>query len=148
MNEDSRFVLHVDSDPQVLRVVKVELEKRGYTVISLEDPSQALEKLIDSDYRVVLLDIEMLDISGMELLKQIKQVDGGIQVVVLTGLTSMTTILELMRNGAEACLLKPLVNYSDLDFVLQAAFTKLNGWWSVLHKMLKRKQQDKNSVCA
>lgn len=148
MNEESRVVLHVDDDPQLLRIVKVELEKRGYTVFSLEDPSQAMEKVINSDCRVVLLDIDMPGIGGMDLLKQIKQVDGGIQVIMLTGLNSMTTILETMRHGAEACLLKPIVDYSDLDLALQAAFAKLDGWWKFLQQMLDRKQQEKSTACS
>ena len=108
MNDRRRVVLHVDDDPQMLRFVASLLEKGDYEVISIDDPTKVRATLLASDCRVVISDVDMPQMNGLELLRQIKQHDGGIHVVMLTGLVSMSTILDSMRLGAEACVFKPL----------------------------------------
>lgn len=143
MNRDRRTVLHVDDDPDLLRLVNASLSKAGYTVISLDDPTQALQKLLETDASVVLLDVDMPAIDGLSLLKQIKVQDGGVQVVILTGMVSMSTVLRSMRWGAEACVFKPITDMQHLMSCLEAAFVKLDHWWETLVnlRLLQRKER-------
>ena len=55
---DHPVVLHVDDDPQMLRIVATHLAGRGIEVISLEDPSELFDRLIENNSRVVVLDID------------------------------------------------------------------------------------------
>jgi phenylacetyl-CoA:acceptor oxidoreductase subunit 2 len=80
-------------------------------------------ELLVRDCRVVLLDIDMPQINGLEALREIKQHDGGIQVIMLTGLVSMNTVLESMRLGAESCLFKPVTDVAPLLDAIEAAWT-------------------------
>ncbi|MFI4877210.1 MAG: PleD family two-component system response regulator, partial [Blastopirellula sp. JB062] len=73
----NRTVLHVDDDPQILRLVNRQLASAGYSVISQEYPEKALKTLHDSTIRVCILDIEMPRMNGLELLREIKAYDGG-----------------------------------------------------------------------
>ena len=91
-NNHERKILHVDDDPSILRIVASVLSKRGYTVVSVSDPSQAIPSLIQTSTRLVILDIDMPEKSGLSLLEDIKAVDGSIQVIMLTGMVSMATI--------------------------------------------------------
>ena len=141
MHGNQRRVLHVDDDPQILRLVAQRLNQNGYEVISIQEPDRAISTLLDCDCRVVLLDIDMPDISGLELLKRIKSHDGGLQVIMLTSLVSMSTVLESMRWGAEACIFKPLTDFSPLLDAMQASFAKVDRWWDALKDLSQRKHQ-------
>ncbi len=125
-------VLHVDDDPQILHIVSTHLASRGIQVISLENPSEAFNRLIMSESRVVLLDIEMPGLNGLNLLKRIKQDDAGIQVIMLAGNITTMTVLDTMQMGAEAFIFKPLKSFEPLDEAVDAAFEKIARWWSSL----------------
>ncbi|HTN76696.1 MAG TPA: response regulator [Pirellulaceae bacterium] len=142
MQSNLRNVLHVDDDPQMLRIVGERLRSRGYNVISLGDPTQTIGTLLDHNFRVAILDIDMPGISGLDLLSQIKEYDGGVQVIMLTSLVSMNSILESMRRGAEACLFKPVLNFDEIYSTLDASFQKLDRWWKTLEELTRRRQAE------
>jgi DNA-binding NtrC family response regulator len=142
MNSTQRTVLHVDDDRLIRELVAHRLTADGYKVISLDNPREAISTLLAHDCRVVILDVEMPELNGLELLSQIKAHDGGVQVIMLTGLVSMSSVLESLRRGAEACLFKPIENFDELQRALAATFVKLDAWWSTLADLSRRKQQE------
>ena len=146
MDHKNRVVLHVDDDPMILSLVCKKLNDKGYKVVSLEDSSRVLNRLLETDCRVVLLDIDMPGINGLDLLQRIKEHDGGIQVLMLTGLVSMTTVLESMRRGAEACFFKPINDFEPLISCLDMTFTKLDRWWKTLRELNERKYIDSANI--
>ncbi len=138
MSSKERKILHVDDDDSILRFTSVALKKHGYDVKTVNDPLKALDVLISTGCRVVVLDIEMPTMTGMELLRRIKQYDGGIQVIMLTGLVTQNTVLESMRWGAEACVFKPINDLEPLVTGVEAAFQKVDRWWDSLRDLKKR----------
>jgi len=132
-------ILHVDDDATMLRVVSKTLGKKNYDVVSLQDPREATKALLKTGARVILLDIDMPHLDGLTLLEEIKRQDGGVQVIMLTGLVSMTTVLQSMRCGAEACIFKPLTNFNLLLTAVATAFEKIDRWWGTLDDLNKRK---------
>ncbi len=134
-----RIILHVDDDEAVLRIVSAKLTACDYEVVSLNDPTKAITTLTETGARLVLLDIDMPQINGLDLLDEIKRNDGGIQAIMLTGLVSMGTVLQSMRVGAEACVFKPISNYEPLLVSLEAAFDKIDRWWNSLNDLKQRK---------
>lgn len=149
MADRRRNLLHVDDDPDLLRLVSEKLGKHGYRVFSLADPHQVQRELLSRDCRVVLLDVDMPGANGLELLRKIKHHDGGVQVVILTGLVSMTTVLESMRLGAEACLFKPITDFAPLLDALEATYAKVDRWWHTLRDLSERMRlEDERSSTA
>jgi len=136
-----RRVLHVDDDPALTALVAAYLQHHGYQTLSCHDPRKALQELQRHHVRVVLLDIDMPDVNGMELLEQIKAYDGGIQVVMLTGLVSMQTALQSLHRGAEACCFKPITDLHPLLNAVQACFEKLQRWWDMLDDLTRRTRE-------
>lgn len=134
-------VLHIDDDPATTRFITSMLRKRGIEAAELNDPSIALEELMLHDYRVVLLDIDMPGIDGLDLLKQIKQRDGGISVIMLTGLVSQTSVLKSMRYGALACLFKPLKDIQPLLDALATAFDSTTRWWATVEELSEMRRE-------
>lgn len=143
MADTKHSVLHIDDDPQVTRIVNRQLSLRGYEVTSLNDPSLVVDYLLENECRVVISDIDMPGINGIELLQQIKRQDGGVQVIMLTGLVTMTSVLRSLRLGAEACLFKPLTKVDPLDQALQDSFRKLDRWWNTLEELSQRRRESR-----
>jgi DNA-binding NtrC family response regulator len=140
MNE-RRTILHIDDDPAVLRLVKGRLEQQGYEVISCSDPTEAEDLLLATNVRICLLDISMPQVDGIELLKQIKRYDSGVQVIMLTGLVSMNSVLDSLRNGAEALCFKPILNFEPLLELLDDSFRKTDRWRQTLEELRIRRTQ-------
>jgi DNA-binding NtrC family response regulator len=135
-----REILHVDDDPQITRLIAKQLKARGYNVRSLNDPDEAINELIYGKQRVVLLEIDMPGTNGLELLHQIKEYDGGIQVIMLSGLVTVSNALQALRGGAEACFFKPVDNIEPIVEDLDAAFRKIDRWWEALRELSRRKR--------
>lgn len=146
MNEP-RLLLHVDDDPAMLRVVRSSLSPHGYEVFSCQNPAAARDVILRENIRVCLLDIDMPEITGIELLRQIKQLDNGIQVIMLTGLVSLSTVLESNTHGAEAIFFKPLEDFQPLLEALDDSYRKIDRWWRALQELRQlRKKQTAESI--
>ena len=127
-----RAVLHVEDDPQFVRLMGALLRSRGYEYTAVTDPKEGLPALMRSKCRVVLLDLEMPGMNGIELLTQIKKFDGGIQVIVLTGVVTIANTLQSMRRGAECCFFKPITDMRPLVEAIEAGIEKSNRWWNTI----------------
>ncbi|MBN2022133.1 MAG: response regulator [Pirellulales bacterium] len=137
----TRMILHVDDDPQITRLIAEHLHNAGYEVTSLNDPTQAMKELISSQHRVIVLDIDMPRINGLDLLQEIKAYDGGIQVIMLTGVVTLTTVLRSFRLGAEACFFKPLLTPEPFLEAVHDVFGKIDRWWATLEDLSHRRHQ-------
>ena len=144
--ENQRTVIHVDDEPAMARIVKKKLESAGFHVISINDPHEVLGVLLETDCHVAVLDIDMPSLNGLDLLKQIKQQDGGVQVVMLTGVVTMSTVLRSLRWGAEACVFKPFTDGSELFEALETCFEKIDRWWKTLEELKSRKNEECGSL--
>jgi DNA-binding NtrC family response regulator len=128
-------ILHVDDDPQFTRLVKARLKCYDIATCPLDDPRECLDRIIHDGYRMVLLDIDMPHVDGLQLLREIKRHDGGIQVVVLTGLVTLSSACESFRLGAEACLFKPVEDFCPLVEAIHRTFRKIDDWSETLRKL-------------
>ncbi|MEZ6134390.1 MAG: response regulator [Pirellulaceae bacterium] len=135
-------IIHVDDDPSILRLIKRNLGP-AFDVHSQPDPDLCIDELIRTGSRLVILDIDLgpNKMSGLDLLKSIKRFDGGIHVIMLTGLVSIDTILTSMREGAEACLFKPLHDKQELLDVVNDSLRKHARWHASLHDLVMRKKE-------
>jgi DNA-binding NtrC family response regulator len=138
---EDRTILHVDDDPQFLRIVETLLEARGYEVVSLANPHDVIDTLLRRQIRLVLLDVDMPEMGGIDLLRDIKAFDGGLQVLMLTGLVTTTTVMQSMRYGAEACFFKPLEDVDTLVEAIEETFQKIDRWWATLKELTARRRQ-------
>ena len=138
---DKRTILHIDDDPAILRLVAQKLGDEGYEVISCSDPAEIEPLLHASNARVCLLDIAMPQADGLEVLKEIKRYDGGVQVIMLTGLVSMNSVLDSLRNGAEALYFKPILDFEPLLEILDDSFRKTERWRQTLEELRQRRSQ-------
>src|SRR5918999_5456384 len=116
-------ILVVDDDNLLRKLVTGQLSQAGFGAIPAASGSEALAALRDSDFDVVLLDVMMPDLSGLDALKEIRQLDDPPEVIMLTGDTSLQTGLEAMRHGAYDYLTKP-ATLDEMEAVIRKADEK------------------------
>jgi DNA-binding NtrC family response regulator len=116
-------VLVVDDDNLLRRLVTEQLARSGFEAASAANAREALEALRETDYDVVLLDIQMPGISGLEALRQVRQMEDAPEVIMLTADTSLSTGIEAMRFGAYDYLTKPST-LDEMEAVIRKAEEK------------------------
>jgi len=84
------------------------LEHAGYRVIGLERGTDALEMMQSSSFDVVIADIKLPDVGGLEILELAREINPDVAVIMITGYTSMETAVEAIKQGAYACFVKPV----------------------------------------
>ncbi|GAA4435949.1 response regulator [Bremerella cremea] len=130
----NRTILHVDDSALIREMVADHFTQLGYNVISIADPTEVMTALLVNNCQVVISDIQMEPVDGLTLLQQIKKDDGGVSVIMLSGLIGTNTILRSMRWGAEACIFKPLNDFTRLERAVAAVFKKHEEWWMSLQE--------------
>jgi DNA-binding NtrC family response regulator len=107
-------VLVVDDEPDFLETLVKRLSKRNYSVRGAPGGQEALELLRREPADVVLLDIRMPGMDGMQVLREIKKISPDTQVIILTGHASVESARDGLRLGAFDYLMKP----STLDEIM------------------------------
>jgi DNA-binding NtrC family response regulator len=100
-------VLVADDERNFTQVLKMELGREGYVVDVAVDGLEALGRLGASEYDVLVLDLKMPEVPGMEVLREIRSWEAGPEVIVLTGHATVATAIEAMKLGAYDYLTKP-----------------------------------------
>lgn len=106
-NNELAHVLVVDDEGAIRYSVSKTLQRVGYTVNEAASGEEALEAMKKDRYDVVLTDIRMPGLTGVELLKRIKEVAPDAIVILMTGYASLGTAVEALRLGAHDYLIKP-----------------------------------------
>ena len=113
-------VLVVDDERPTRLLMEKELPRAGYVVTSVESGEEALEQVRARDFDVILLDLKMPGIGGMEALRRIHESGASAEVVVLTGHPDVDSAIAAMKLGAYDYLTKPF-KLSELEEVLRRA---------------------------
>lgn len=106
-------ILVVDDDRDVCEYLEDFLAHEGYKVTSITDPTRAIDELRKSDYHLVILDLMMPKLGGIDLLEQIRRGDDDLAVIILTGYPSLETATASIQHEVSAYIKKP---FSADDF--------------------------------
>ena len=100
-------ILVVDDEKAVCEFLEEFLTQEGYRVRTVSDPTQALDMMRATEFHVVILDLMMPKLSGMDLLGQIRKADDDIAVVIFTGHPSLETATGSIEHEVSAYIKKP-----------------------------------------
>jgi DNA-binding NtrC family response regulator len=138
----------IAEDEKNLRTILVnELSTEGYDVTEADDGRKALDILQKDEYDLLLLDISMPVLSGIEVLKKMKDLEIPTEVIILTGNVNITTAVEAMKLGAYDYLTKPF-NFNELFLVIEKAHEKkkLRRENLLLKTQIKRQKEETQLV--
>jgi len=130
-------ILIVDDEKNYLLVLSAVLEEEGYEVLTTASSLEALEILKASDVDLVLTDMKMPGMDGIELLEQIKNRDPELPVIMMTAHGTVDKAVEAMQKGAYSYILKPFDN-ERLTLYVQKAITT--------YKVVKENRRLRNAV--
>ena len=115
MSEKPR-ILFVEDDPSVVITFVAGLEAEGYPVEAVTSTSEALTKLANESYPIVITDIYLDERTGLDMLRAARDYDPGCAVIVITGQGTVETVMEATQGGALDYLAKPF----DISELLRA----------------------------
>ena len=149
-------ILIVDDERSIRELLEIVLKKDGFNVTSVRSAVEALTLLKSSDFDLIISDIKMLDMTGIDLLRQLRETTFGGQFILLTAFASAETAIQALKMGAFDYILKTenfieelkLVVYSALEnrrlreenVYLRREFRKLHGMGNLIGKSKKMQE--------
>jgi DNA-binding NtrC family response regulator len=138
---EQKFILVVDDDRGSREMLRECLERIGYTVVEAADGEEALKRFVPGRFDVVLSDIVMPKINGMDLFRKIKGRDENVVFILITGHPNLEDAVRAIQNGAYDYITKPF-RFEDLKIKIDRAaearrmdssFRKVSGiMWALL----------------
>jgi two-component system response regulator HydG len=113
-------VLVVDDDPGHRTTLQTIIRSWGYTVDAADDGGTAVEKVRRRPYDLILMDVRMAAMSGIEALKRIKNYNPAIPILIMTAYSSVESAVEALKSGAYDYLTKPL-DFEVLKLTIERA---------------------------
>lgn len=107
MNTLKHKILILDDEPGIVEVIVTRLEARGFPVVGHTRVAKALDALKKDDFSVLITDLKMPDMDGMQVLKEAKQINQDLEVIIFTAYGSIEGAVEAIKEGAHDYLVKP-----------------------------------------
>jgi DNA-binding NtrC family response regulator len=130
MGEAARILI-VDDDENIRKVLETILEDEGYTVESVDTAKKGIEKSEKAFYNLVLIDVRLPDMEGIELLAKMRDTKPKMRKIIITGYPTLQNAVAAVNKGADAYVMKPF----DAEKLLQTIREQL------------KKQKEEKSYC-
>jgi two-component system response regulator HydG len=113
-------ILVVDDDRAHRTMLRTLLGGWGYAVQEVDDGARAIEQVQEKSYDLILMDVRMVEVSGLEALSEIKNFNPAIPIIIMTAYSSVETAVEALKKGAYDYLSKPL-DFDELELTIGRA---------------------------
>jgi len=122
----TKSILVVDDEPDMRIALMHALSRSGYAVEAVSSGSEALEKFKNERFNMVITDLKMPEISGMDVLEGVKKISPQIPVIMITAHGSISNAVEAMKEGASDYILKPF-SMEALEVAVKRACEYVRG---------------------
>jgi len=117
-------VLVIDDEPIVCKRLKVTLEKMGFEVETFTDSVAALERLKKTDFDIIVTDLKMEKVDGIQILEAAKQKNPQTEIIIITGFATSEAAKDALKKGAFDFIAKPF-RLEDLRNIIVQATEKI-----------------------
>lgn len=124
MLEERKQILVVDDEPNLRRVLSAQLARDGYEVLAAEDGEQGLAMLADHHIDLVITDLKMPKVDGMELLRRALELEPELPIVMITAHGTVDNAVEALKTGAFDYITKPFDQAEVRTIVAKALRTR------------------------
>lgn len=135
-------ILVVDDEPSLREVLSIMLKRSGYSVTSVNDGGQAIELVQKEIFDLVITDLRMPKIDGMEVLKAVKSASPETVVLIITAFATADSAVEAMKHGAYDYLTKPF-QVDEVQLIIRNALEKRR--LTTENMLLKREMASQSS---
>jgi two-component system, NtrC family, response regulator PilR len=124
MDPEKKHILIVDDEISICEVLGQYLKKEGYTVSLASSGEEALEILAGETIHLIISDIKMPGITGVDLLKKVKETTQSLPVLMTTGFPTLDTAIEALKLGAYDYMTKPF-HLEEIGEKVKRAFSTI-----------------------
>ncbi|PLX70002.1 MAG: response regulator [Denitrovibrio sp.] len=117
---DNINVMIVDDEREILKMIEASLKKSEFSVKTYHNPLDAVKSYNGSNFDIVLLDIMMPEMDGIEVLEKLKEKNNDLKVVMMTAYSTLDRVLKSHKIGADHYILKPFKNLKDVELKLRS----------------------------
>ncbi len=117
---DKKTIFIIDDDVDLLKMLSMYFEGAGFQITCEEDGTRALQIVQEEIFDVIITDLMIEDVSGLDVLKRAKEMAPKTEVIIVTGHSSVDTAVQAMKQGAFEYITKP-VDLVELNLVVQKA---------------------------
>ena len=128
-------ILVVDDEKEIRDLLSRHFRYLGYEVETAENGAVALQRLAASRFTIVISDIMMPEMNGVDLLAAVRRDYPLIRVIMITGYVTQRNILECMQRGAETCVFKPLRDLTQLEQAVERTVAVIAHWMEILAEL-------------
>jgi DNA-binding response OmpR family regulator len=114
-------VLVADDEEDIVEVIQDRLEACGFTVVTAATGLEALKRISMERFDGVFLDVKMPEMSGIEVLEEVRKKDSKIPIIIITSSTSREAAIDSLAKGANEFVLKPF-EWEELKGKIQKVF--------------------------
>lgn len=144
MQENPKILL-VDDDEDIREILGVILGKNGYQITMVESGAMAIEAVKNEPFNLAIIDLNLPDLTGLEVSKKINEINEDIITIIITGFASLETAVEAMNAGAYSYIVKPF----NIDAVVTTAKQAIEKQrLSVENKHLAQELKERNEELA
>ena len=133
-------LLIVDDEADIAHTLASHFRFTGYETDIASNGREALRKLAVESVEVVITDIKMPEMDGIDLLREIKRLYPMTRVIVITGQVTLDNLFAVFRHGADRCCFKPLTDLTELDAAVERAVDDLKTWQQKLKEVNRLKE--------
>jgi DNA-binding NtrC family response regulator len=126
MNENKLKIMVLDDEPIVCKRLKPAFEKLGYEVDTFIQSSEAMKQLQEKAYDIIITDLKMPGVDGMQFLEVVKRRSKSTEVIVITGFATLETAKESFQKGVFDFIAKPF-KLNEIQQVVMRAEAKLRA---------------------
>ncbi len=140
-------ILIVDDEKSMCQYMSIMLKKEGYEVTTVKNGKKAVKEVKNSNYDVVITDIKMKGMDGIDVLSEVKNINPSTPVIMMTAYASQKTAIQALNNGAFYYLIKRAKN-EEIKMVVRNALQmhRVKSENDFLKKELKRKDKFKKII--
>lgn len=120
-------IMIVDDEVSILSLLKDFFTRIGHEIRTFESPKEALQSFTDDPFPIVITDLNMPEMHGLELIRQMKEVTTDIKIIVLTGYGRKDEVVEALRLGVTDFIDKPIKLKAIQDAVDKSSFQRLKN---------------------
>ncbi len=111
----------VDDEPEVCNFFSYLLKRKGHRVVAAYSGAQALDLLKQNRFNVAVVDLKLPDLSGLQVLREIKKVQPACEVIIITGYSTVKSAVEAIQSGAFDYVEKPFGDIAEMEDLLERA---------------------------
>jgi CheY-like chemotaxis protein len=131
----SAEILVVDDEAEIREMLSRHFRYLGYKVELAANGKDALEQLEKKKFDILISDIMMPEMNGVELLRSVRSEYPMLRPIMITGYVTLENALACIRYGADSCVFKPLYDLTVLEKAVDAAVAKSKYWMEILKEL-------------